>query len=96
MPVYMIVEIKKVTDKKKYAEYVRKVPQTVKKFAGTYLARSNEIKAVSGKWKPARLIIIKFPSMAEFKAWWNSPVYRSIVPLRETSAETNAIVVEGV
>lgn len=51
---------------------------------------------ISGDWKPVRLIIIEFDSMNRFKAWWNSTEYREIKQLREQSAKTNAIVVEGI
>lgn len=95
MSVYMIVEAKKIMDKTKYGEYIQKVPRTIEKFAGKYLARGGEIKVVSGDWNPNRLIIVEFESMDKFKAWWNSSEYRAIAPLREQSAKTNAVVVEG-
>ncbi len=95
MAVYMIVEVTQVSDKQRYAEYVQKVPQIVAKFGGEYLARGGEVKAISGDWHPGRLVIIEFESMAKFEAWWNSPEYRAIAPLRETSTRTNAVVVQG-
>ena len=96
MPVYMIVEAKDVTDKNGYGEYVRKVPETIEKFGGEYLARGGQVAVVSGDWKPARIIIVKFGSMDKFNSWWNSPEYRAIAPLRERSTKTNAIVIEGI
>ena len=72
MSVYMIVEAKKITDKKGYGEYIRKVPETIKKFGGKYLARGRKIVVISGDWKPSRFIIVKFTSMGKFNAWWNS------------------------
>ena len=96
MSVYMIVEAKEVMDKKKYGEYIQKVPETIVRFGGRYLARGGQVKVVSGGWKPPRLIIVEFDSMAKCDAWWNSPEYRAIAPLREESTKTNAIVVEGV
>lgn len=95
MPVYMIVEAKEVMDKKKYGEYIRKVPQTIEKFGGKYLARGGQATVVSGDWKPARIIMVRFDSMEKFQTWWSSSEYRAIAPLRELSAKTNAIVVEG-
>lgn len=96
MPVYMIVEAKEVMDKQKYGEYIQKVPQTIEKFCGKYLARGGQVKVVSGDWNPARLIIVEFESMDKFESWWDSPEYRKVAPLREQSAKTNAIVVEGI
>ncbi|HOW42355.1 MAG TPA: DUF1330 domain-containing protein [Candidatus Omnitrophota bacterium] len=96
MSVYMIVEAREVMDKEKYGEYVRKVPETVKQFGGKYLARGGRVTVCAGDWNPARLIILEFASMDAYNAWWHSPEYRAVAPLREQSARTNAIVVEGV
>jgi len=95
MAVYMIVEVKGVRDKQKYGEYVQKVPQTVAKFGGKYLVRGGKAETVTGNWKPGRVIIVEFASMEKFKAWWNCPQYQELIPLRENSADTSAIVVEG-
>ncbi|MFA6358648.1 MAG: DUF1330 domain-containing protein [Candidatus Omnitrophota bacterium] len=95
MSVYMIVEAKEVTDKNKYSEYIQKVPQTIAKFGGKYLARGGKVLTVAGDWNPPRLIIVKFASMDNFQSWWNSSEYKLVAPLREQSAKTNAIVVEG-
>lgn len=95
MPVYMIVEAKEVTDKKKYGEYIKKVPPIIEKFGGTYLARGGAVTVVAGDWNPARVIIVRFESMDRFNAWWNSPEYRAVAPLREEGARTNAVVIEG-
>jgi uncharacterized protein (DUF1330 family) len=91
----MIVEAKEVTDKTKYGEYIRQVPRTIEKFDGRYLARGGQVTVVSGDWNPNRLIIVEFASMDKFQAWWRSPEYRAVAPLREQSAKVNAIVVEG-
>lgn len=96
MAVYMIIEAKEIMDRSQYGEYIEKVPRTIEKFGGKYLARGGEVTVVSGDWKPARLIVVEFASMEKFHAWWRSPEYRAISPLREQSAKTNAIVVEGV
>ncbi|MGA2172220.1 MAG: DUF1330 domain-containing protein [Sedimentisphaerales bacterium] len=96
MAVYMIIEAKEIMDRTRYGEYIEKVPRTIEKFGGKYLARGGEVTVVSGTWKPARLIIVQFDSMDKFHAWWRSPEYRAVALLREQSARTNAVVVEGV
>lgn len=96
MPVYMIIEAKEIMDRVKYGEYIEKVPRTIEKFGGKYLARGGEVTVASGDWKPARLIVVEFASMEKFHAWWRSPEYRAVAPLREQSAKTNAVVVNEV
>jgi len=95
MSVYMIVEAKEILDREKYGEYIQKVPETVARFGGTYLARGGEVTVIAGDWSPARLILIEFESVDRFQAWFNSPEYREVAPLREASAKVNAIVIEG-
>jgi len=96
MSVYMIVEAKKVIDEAKYSAYIKKVPKTVEKFGGKYLARGGNVELISGNWKPEQLIIVEFESFERFNRWWNSPDYRAVAPLREQGAKVNAIVVRGV
>lgn len=95
MSVYMIVEAKEVLNKEMYMEYVRQVPAIVEKFGGRYLARGGKTTVISGDWHPARLIIVEFESMDNLQSWWNSSEYRKIAPIREQSAKSNAVVVEG-
>ncbi len=95
MPVYMIVEITEISDKDRYAEYIRQVPALVAKFGGTYLVRGNDTEVIEGSWKPQRLVIVSFPSREKFRAWYASPEYRAIAPLRERSTRTNVILTEG-
>jgi uncharacterized protein (DUF1330 family) len=40
-------------------------------------------------------VILAFNSMDDLKAWWNSPAYQAIVPLREKSAKTVAYALPG-
>lgn len=96
MSVYFTVEIKEVFDKEKYTQYVQKVPPIVEKFGGRYLARGGKTITIAGDWNPMRFIIIEFENIEKFNAWWNSPEYRAVAPLREQSAITNAIVADGV
>jgi uncharacterized protein (DUF1330 family) len=96
MSVYIVIEPKEVSDKQKYGEYVQKVPQIIEKFGGKFLSRGGQVMVISGDWNPARLVIIEFSSMDKLQAWWHSPEYRKIAPLREQSAKVNAVVVEGI
>ncbi len=94
MSVYMIIEPVEIMNKEKYEKYRNKVPNTIEKYGGQYLA-VGEPTLVIGDWKPERVVIIEFESMNKFLSWWDSPEYREIVPLREQSAKVNVILVQG-
>jgi hypothetical protein len=40
--------------------------------------------------------MIGFPGAAEARAWWDSPAYRAIAPLRSRHIEGDIILVDGV
>ena len=94
MAVYMIIETQ-VKDKDMYQEYIDKVPALIKKYKGRYLARGGKVMPLSESWKPERLIIIEFESAQDIKECFNSPEYLKIAWLRQRSAITKAVVIEG-
>jgi uncharacterized protein (DUF1330 family) len=48
-----------------------------------------------GSW-PGHVVMIGFPGIAEAQAWWDSPAYQEIAPLRSGHIEGDIILVEGV
>lgn len=94
MAFYFVVEIR-VEDAEAYAEYVRRVPATVARHGGRYLARGAAV-PVWGDWIPERVVVLEFPGRAAFERWERSPEYREIARIREGAAGTRAIAIEGV
>ncbi len=94
MSVYMIIDVE-VTDADTYAEYVQRVPATVEKYDGQYLARGGDVEVLAGDWRPERIIVLEFPSSDHLKQWLMSPEYVALAPIRQKSTNTRAIVVQG-
>ncbi len=94
MSVYMIIEIE-VTDKDLYAEYMEKVPATVRKYGGSYVVRGGAVTPLTGDWRPERIIVLEFPTAEQMQRWNLSPEYLELAPLRVRSTKTRAIAVEG-
>ena len=94
MSAYMIIDVE-VVDRDTYAEYLEKVPETVKKFGGRYLARGGNVTVLGGQWRPERIVLLEFPSAEHVLRWLQSPEYAHLSPLREQSTTANAIIVEG-
>lgn len=93
MSVYMVIE-SRIKDPEKYKQYISEVPAIVKKYGGSYLVRGGRITALTGDWKPERMILIEFPSEDNIKKWLSSPEYQAIKPLREAGADTRAVLLE--
>jgi uncharacterized protein (DUF1330 family) len=72
------------------------VPATIAAYGGRYLARGGAITPLEGDWNPRRITVLEFPSPEQARAWWDSPEYAEAKALRQQTATTNLIVVEGV
>ena len=94
MPVYLIIDIT-ITDPDLYGEFVARVPAVVEQYGGRYLARSGEVSTMVGDWQPERIVLIEFETIEQVQEFFASPEYQALVPLREQSATTRAILVEG-
>jgi uncharacterized protein (DUF1330 family) len=55
-----------------------------------------KVSILEGDWTPHRFVILEFESVAQAERWWSSPEYAPAKGIREQTARTNMIVVEGV
>jgi uncharacterized protein (DUF1330 family) len=94
MTAYLIADVE-VLDKVAYEEYRQKVPATIAAYGGRYVARGGATEVLEGSWAPKRCVLIEFPSMAQLKAWWDSPEYVPLREVRRRSTRSNLIATEG-
>lgn len=95
MPAYVIADVT-ITEPTGFEEYRKQVPATVTKYGGRFLVRGGKHEKLEGAWQPARLVILEFPSLEQAKRWHDSQEYREPKALRQKTAKTNVVVVEGV
>ncbi len=95
MVAYVINDME-VTDPQLLEEYKKLSPATVVQYGGRFLARGGQVETLEGTWSPKRLVILEFPSLAQAKAWVNSPEYAPARRVRQKASRSNIIVVEGV
>ncbi|MBB5886842.1 DUF1330 domain-containing protein [Xanthomonas sp. LMG 8992] len=93
-PAYYIAEFE-LTDPEGIAPYRAAVDATFKPYSGRYIVRAASVNRLEGDPPSHRLVIIKFDSLAQAQAWYNSPEYARIRPFRQRSGHTNAYIVEG-
>ena len=94
MLAYVINDME-ITDPVMFEEYKKLSPATVALYGGRFLARGGRIEALEGSWSPKRVVILEFPSMAQAQAWSDSPEYAPAKRLRQLSAKSNMVVIEG-
>jgi uncharacterized protein (DUF1330 family) len=95
MAAYVIAEVT-VTDPQGFEEYRQMVPATVAKYGGKFIVRGGQMEKMEGNWEPKRLVILEFDSAERAKQWWASEDYREAKALRQRTATTNLVIVEGV
>jgi len=92
---YVIVDMK-VTDPEPYKQYMAAAPAAVKAHGGEYLVRGGAMEVFEGDWQPARMAVLRFPSMDDARAFYNDENYRAARAMREgATAHFNMVVVEG-
>ncbi len=84
-----------IADPEAYAEYARLAPGTVIAHGGKYRVRDGRTKSLEGRENTARNVIIEFPTFEQADAWYHSPEYQAIVPIRRKSSESEMFIVEG-
>lgn len=77
-----------------YSDYTEKVVPIVEKYNGRYIIRSERITPLGVDWKPNRVIIIEFDTKEHLEKFFASEEYKRIAHLRESSVDSNAIIIE--
>jgi uncharacterized protein (DUF1330 family) len=94
MPAYVIVDVK-ITDPKSYEAYKQMTPGSLAPFGGRFVVRGGATQVLEGSWQPNRLVVLEFDSVERAREWWASEEYKDAKALRQRSAHTNMVVVEG-
>lgn len=94
MPAYLIAEVD-VTDPQGFEDYRAEVPAVIAAYGGRYLVRG-PCELLEGSGPAHRRVVVEFASMATLKAFWESPEYRPLRTLRERTADSRIVAVDGV
>ena len=95
MAAYVIVDLE-VTDPGRFNEYRQRVPATLAAYGGRFLVRGGAHEVVEGNWRPRRLVVLEFPSLAQARRWYDSEEYREPKAMRLAASDANLVFVDGV
>ena len=93
MPALFIIQARLSSNadfKARYKEYQAAVQPLIASHGGRTRAIGRELEVMEGSHDGRRLIILEFPDMERLKAFWHSPEYARIKPLRENGGEVQA------
>lgn len=92
-PAYYISEFE-LTDPDGIRPYSAAVESSFAPFGGRYAVRGGKVVSLEGA-PNKRVIMIVFPSLEQAQAWYDSPRYREIMPIRHKSAKSRVFIMEG-
>lgn len=92
-PAYYLSEFE-LTDPEGIKPYSAAVESTFTPFGGRYVVRGGKVASLEGE-PTKRVIMIEFPNMEMAQAWYDSPKYQEIRPIRHQSAKSRVFIMEG-
>ena len=97
-PAYVISEADATTDLAAIKKYGEKVPETLAPFNGHYrfIVAGGKTQSLDGEAPPQGIVVIAFDSVEQARAWYDSPAYQAIKPIRQSAVKGRMFIVEGV
>lgn len=94
MAAYVIAHLNRVDFGPELAEYIASVDDTLVPFGGRFLVHGVRPIPLDGNWE-GTVVVVEFDDLERARAWYDSPAYQAILPLRTRNSTGAAILVEG-
>ena len=95
MPTLAIARIENVVMGPEIVTYLERIDATLAPFAGRFVIHGGPYDRLEGAWS-GDVVIIAFPYRARARAWYDSPAYRAILPLRTANSTAEVILIDSV
>jgi uncharacterized protein (DUF1330 family) len=93
MTAFVIFDVE-IRDAERYQDFMREVKPALEAAGASYLTRGGQHKVYEGEWLPRRIVILQFPSIAAWEAFY-SGVYQSLKTIRDECSSARLVCVEG-
>ncbi len=94
MAAYVIFDVY-IRDANRYQDFMKQVKPALEKAGARYLARGGAHKIYEGDWTPRRIVLLEFPSIAAWEAFYYGPVYQGVKSIRDECSSARLVSVEG-
>lgn len=94
MSAYVVTDLD-VFDIEQYLAYQRALRPLLEAVGARYLARGGEFRVYEGDYRPRRLIILEFPSLAVIDDFYESTAYQALEAQRLACSSARIIAVDG-
>ncbi len=96
MPSAYIIANVTVTNPEQYAEYRKLSTIAVQAHGAEFCVRGGSVEVLEGDWTPDRVVILKFPSVEQAKAYYHSVEYQAAIKARQGAAVMRMVVIESI
>ncbi|MDB5415917.1 MAG: hypothetical protein JWR10_4252 [Rubritepida sp.] len=95
MPAYAIAQLHDVVPGADIAEYLMRVDETLPPFEGRFLIHGATPEILEPGWT-GNIVVVAFPDIEAARAWYESPAYQAILPLRTRNLRSTVFLIDGV
>lgn len=94
MSAYVIFDVD-IRDPARYQAFMQGVKPALEAAGARYLARGGAHKVFEGDWTPRRIVLIEFPSVAAWEAFYYGDAYQGLKAIRDACSSARLVSVEG-
>ena len=94
MSAYVIFDVD-IRDAARYQQFMQGVKPALEAAGARYLARGGAHQVHEGDWTPRRIVILEFPSVTAWEAFYNGETYQGLKAIRDACSSARLVSVEG-
>ncbi len=95
MPAYAIAHLQDLRFGPDIVAYLQAIDATLAPYGGRFLVHGSSAEVLEGPFS-GDVVVVAFPDRAQASAWYASPAYQAILPLRTRNARGWVVLVDGV
>lgn len=94
MTAYAIAHLRSVDFGADIIRYLERIDDTLQPHGGRFRVHGAVPEVMEGPF-PGTVVVIEFPDLEHARAWYHSPAYLEILPLRTENSDGVAVLVDG-
>jgi uncharacterized protein (DUF1330 family) len=95
MTTYVIFDVE-IRDFARYQDFMNGVKPAIEAAGARYLARGGPHMVHEGDWTPRRIVLLEFPSVEGWTAFYNGPIYTGLKNIRDECSSARLVSFEGI
>ena len=94
MSAYVIFDVE-IRDAAKFQDFMNGVKPAIEDAGARYLVRGGAHQVHEGDWTPRRIVLLEFPSMEAWEAFYNGATYQGLKKVRDKCSSARLVSVIG-